>query len=198
METDPEGMDKLSKTKFKDIYPLIADQIIEKCGIKRGIGIDVGSGPGALAIAIAKTTDLNIYSLDISSRMNEIAKRNIIKERLHHRIFPVNGDAHELPFSDDFADLIISRGSMFFWEDKETCFKEIYRVLKHNGCAYIGGGFGSKNLKNKIKGVNNNKTDHITVHKINIITLESILNHVPIKNYQIINDDSGLWTLFKK
>ena len=199
METDPKRMDKISKTHFKDVYPQVADQIIQRCGIKDGTCIDVGSGPGALAIAISKVTDLNIYSLDISAEMNQVAKRNIIKEKLHHKIFPVNGDAHNLPFSKDFAELIISRGSIFFWKNKETCFKEIYRVLKPGGWAYIGGGFGSGELKNKIKqSVNNSRTDHITVPKISIMTLELILNQVPIKNYQIINDNSGLWILFKK
>ena len=149
MKTDPKKMDETSKTCFKEVYPLIADQIIERSRIKDGICIDIGSGPGSLAIAISKVTDLNIYSLDISEEMNQIAKKNIIEEELHHRIFPVNGDVHELPFPDDFADLIISRGSLFFWEDKETSFKEIYRVLKPDGWAYIGGGFGSKTLKNK-------------------------------------------------
>ena len=199
MKTGPEEMDKRSKTTFRDIYPLIADQIIGRCGIKEGICIDIGSGPGALAIAISKVTDLNIYSLDIEEEMSHIAKKNIMDAELHHTIFPVNGDVHELPFPDDFADLIISRGSLFFWEDKETSFKEIYRVLKPGGWAYIGGGFGSKTLKNKIKqSVNNSRTDHINIPKISIMKLKLILNNIPLKNYQILNDNSGMWILFKK
>ena len=199
MKTDPEEMDKRSKTIFRDVYPQIADQILRRCGIKDGICIDIGSGPGSLAIAISKLTDLNIYSLDMEEEMNQIAKKNIMDEELHHRIFPVNGDVHELPFPDDFADLIISRGSLFFWEDKKTSFKEIYRVLKPEGWGYIGGGFGSKTLKNKIRqSVNNSKTNHMNIPKISITGLELILNNVPLKNYQILNDNSGLWILFKK
>jgi ubiquinone/menaquinone biosynthesis C-methylase UbiE len=199
METDPERMDKLSKGAFKNIYPLIANQIIERCAIKDGICIDIGSGNGALASSIARITDLNIYSLDISDRMNEIANENIEKERLNHRIFPVIGDVHQLPFSDDFADLIISRGSMFFWEDKKRSFKEIHRVLKYDGCAYIGGGFGSAELKDKIKpSLNNDKSDKINIPRINVKEIKSILNQIPIENYQIISDNSGLWILFKK
>jgi len=199
MKTDPKKMDETSRTSFKEVYPLIADQIIRRCGIKDGICIDIGSGPGSLAVAISKITDLNIYSLDMEEEMNQIAKKNIMDAELHHMIFPVIGDVHELPFPDDFADLIISRGSMFFWEDKETSFKEIYRVLKPDGWAYIGGGFGSETLKNKIRqSVNNRKTDHINIPKISITGLELILSNVPLKNYQILNDNSGLWILFKK
>ena len=199
MKTDPKRMDETSRTSFKEVYPLISHQIIGRCGIKEGICIDIGSGPGALAIAISKVTDLNIYSLDIEEEMNKIAKKNIIDEKLHRRIFPVNGNVHKLPFTDDFADLIISRGSMFFWEDKETSFKEIYRVLKPGGWAYIGGGFGSKTLKNKIKqSTNNSRKEHNNIPKISIKKLELTLNNSPIKNYQILNDNSGLWVLFKK
>jgi len=200
MRADPERMDNLSKTNFKDIYPLIASHIIKKCGITKGIGIDIGSGPGALAITLAKITDLKIYSLDISAEMRLIAKENIENEGLNHKIFPLIGDVHKLPFNDDFADLIVSRGSIFFWKDKKTCFKEIYRVLKPSGYAYIGGGFGSAELRNKIKqSLKHRKksSDHAKVPKINVSELRNDLNSAAIKNYRVINDDSGLWVIIK-
>jgi len=39
---------------------------------------------------------------------------------------------------------------MFFWEDLAQAYKKIHRVLIPRGMAYIGGGFGSKELKEKI------------------------------------------------
>lgn len=200
METDPEKMDRISKTLFKDIYPLIARQIVERCGIKEGICIDIGSGPGALAIAVARITGLMIYSLDISAKMQEIAWKNIEEEGLSHKITPVKGDVHQLPFNDDFSDLIISRGSMVFWEDKETSFREIYRVLKPGGQAYIGGGFGSAELREKIKraSAENQGSGQVKIPRVNVEELEKILNQTEINNYQIINDSSGLWILIKK
>lgn len=65
--------------------------------------------------------------------MHTIAKQNIENEGLNHQIFPLIADIHELPFKEGFTDLIISRGSMFFWEDKKQCFREIYHVLKPYG-----------------------------------------------------------------
>jgi len=201
METKPEKMDKLAHAEFKDIYPLIASQIVGKCRIKDGICIDIGAGQGTLAIALAKITNLKIYSLDISSKMHLIATKNIEKEGLNHKIIPVIGNVHQLPFQDNFADLIVSRGSIFFWENKEVSFREIYRVLKNNGCAYIGGGFGSAELKEKIKKMkdkNGYTSDYAKIPKIDVLKLEKILDHGQIKDYQIINDDSGLWILIKK
>ena len=58
-------------------------------------------------------------------------------------------DAESMPFEDNFADLIVSRGSMFFWNDQTKVFKEIYRVLKPNGMAYIGCGLEQLNYLKK-------------------------------------------------
>ena len=55
-----------------------------------------------------------------------------------------------------------------------------------------------KLIRKKIVTVNNRKTDHINIPKISITELELILNNAPINNYQILNDNSGLWILFKK
>jgi SAM-dependent methyltransferase len=45
-----------------------------------------------------------------------------------------------IPFIDNYFDLIVSRGSIFFWEDMAKGLSEAYRVLKNGGAAYIGGG----------------------------------------------------------
>ena len=51
-------------------------------------------------------------------------------------------DVHALPFRDNSFDLVISRGSIFFWRDQSTALREIVRVLKPGGYAFIGGGYG--------------------------------------------------------
>jgi len=61
--------------------------------------------------------------------MLEIAQKSI-EEGLEKRIKTVIGDVHQMPFPDEFADLVFTRGSMFFWKDLPTAFREIYRVLK--------------------------------------------------------------------
>ena len=40
-------------------------------------------------------------------------------------------------------DLVVSRGSIWFWDNPGKALKEIYRILKPGGKAYIGGGKGS-------------------------------------------------------
>lgn len=203
METDPDKMDALSKGAFAPIYPLIASQITEKIGVKKGICIDVGAGPASLSIAMAKISHLKIYALDVEEEMCKIAEKNITQAELSERITTVKGDVHNMPFPNNSTDLVISRGSVPFWKDLKTAFCEIYRVLKPGGAAYIGGGFGSHQLKEKLKKeLNNEKTksgeNNFKIPKINIDKLEKAVSKAGINNYILINDDSGLWVLIRK
>lgn len=54
--------------------------------------------------------------------------KNVHEMELEDRIKVVRSDVHSLSFPDGFADLVVSRGSMFFWKDLSQAFKEIYRV----------------------------------------------------------------------
>lgn len=203
MKSDPNILDLMVENIYSPTYPLIASQITEKFQINKGICIDVGTGPAPLSIALAKITDLKIYAMDISEEMCQIAEQKINSECLENRIIPIRSNVNKMPFEDGFADLVVSRGSMFFWKDLSSGFEEIYRVLKPSGASYIGGGYGSGMLKEKIKrefkdNRNSGKKLYKSPPKIDINTLEKAVNNAGIKNYILINDDSGLWVLFKK
>jgi SAM-dependent methyltransferase len=55
-----------------------------------------------------------------------------------------------MPFTDGAVDLVVSRGSLPFWENRSRAFREIYRVLKPGGVAYVGGGFGTEQIKSRV------------------------------------------------
>lgn len=204
MKSTPEDLDWIIKTAYSPVYPVIARHIKDKFKIYNGICIDVGAGPAPLSIALAKITKLKIYAMDISWEMCQIAEQNIQKEGLDDRIIPIEGNVQCIPFTDEYADLVISRGSMFFWKDLKGGFKEIYRVLKQGGSAYIGGGFGNGKMKEKIK---NQLTDenrdtkenfYKSPPKIDIDSVELAVNMAGIKDYLMINDESGLWVIINK
>jgi len=48
-----------------------------------------------------------------------------------------------MPFPDNSVDLVVSHGSIFFWDDQVKGLQEVYRVLRPGGKAMIGGGVGS-------------------------------------------------------
>ncbi|WP_198003839.1 hypothetical protein [Methanocaldococcus sp. FS406-22] len=51
-----KDFDEIVRNVFAPVYPVIAKQIVDRTGIKEGICIDLGTGTGALARAIAKIT----------------------------------------------------------------------------------------------------------------------------------------------
>ncbi len=132
---------KTSVSKFAPVYPALARQIVQDYGITKGICVDMGGGCGSLAMALAKVTAVKVYVLDIDPNAVRLCGVLVDEAGLTGRVIPVEGDAQNMPFRDCFADLVISRGSIFFWPDQLAGLREAYRVLKPGGVAYIGGGF---------------------------------------------------------
>ena len=152
-EKDREGaqrMDRIAKTAFAPVYPVIAEQILDRCGISRGRCLDVGSGPGSLGIALARASDLAVTLLDSSPEMLAVAEGNIREAGLSGRLSLLRGDVHAIPLPAGSVDLVVSRGSVFFWEDLPRAFSEIYRVLAPGGKTYVGGGFGTAELRDAV------------------------------------------------
>jgi SAM-dependent methyltransferase len=199
-ERKAREFNEVAKQVFAPIYPVIAEQILAKTKKTSGLGLDLGSGPGHLALAVAARSNLTMYALDCSPIMKTIAQENIDEQNLSKTVKPVLGDVHTIPFDDGTFDLVVSRGSWFFWEDPLVAFREILRVMKDDGWAYIGGGFGNNTLKHEIietmkardpdweRGFRNRQG---TRNRENI---DGILNTAAgAGHYGFIDDESGLW-----
>lgn len=200
-----EGYDSLAKDIFKDIYPLIAKQILDRTRIENGICIDIGSGGGYLGIEIAKLTNMTVYLLDNNEDTRKFAEERILKENLGDRVFFFSGDVHDLNFNDNFFDLVISRSSYTFWKDKNKALNEIYRVLRNNGKAYIGKGYGSKKLKEEIEKkmfIINPKKWYPDKKEIRLSEFkkdfEFFIEENNIIKHEFIDNESGKWIIFEK
>ncbi|HBA54760.1 class I SAM-dependent methyltransferase [Syntrophorhabdus aromaticivorans] len=146
-----EEFDRIAREVFAPVYPSIAGQIVAGTGITKGRCLDIGTGGGYLGIALAKITDLDILLLDKSREMLDIASRNVMGAGLETRLRVVSGDVHDIPLEDESINLVVSRGSVFMWNDKARAFREIYRVLCPGGTAYVGGGLGSPGIRRQIE-----------------------------------------------
>ena len=135
-----EGIRSLAM--LDNVYPLLARQIVEDYGIAHGIGLDVGCGSGDVGVELARRTELCIYLVDVDREAIRGAKERVRDTGLAGRGFPLLADVCHMPFPDRFADLIVSRGSIFFWENKVGGLQEIRRVLRPGGVALVGGGPG--------------------------------------------------------
>jgi SAM-dependent methyltransferase len=203
---DARQYDEFARTTFARIYPVIADQILERTGITTGTCLDVGSGPASLAIALALLSDLRVIALDSSQEMFALAQKNIRDRCMDHMVVPVIGDVHTIPAADASFDLVVSRGSYHFWNDLPLAFQEIRRVLKPNGIAYIGGGYGTARIRDEVlagrkeRGIADNPDHPVRTRfrKFHTGEIEASIEAAGISDYRIISDDSGFWMLLYK
>jgi len=139
-KTHAEAFKWVADNRVAHTYPMTAIRVLRECGgITEGTCIDIGCGPGNLDIELAKRTKLTITGLDIDADMKPLFEQKIREAGFQDRVRFVVGDAQELPFPDDFADAIVSRGTLTFIPDIGKCLREVDRVLKPTGIAFLGG-----------------------------------------------------------
>lgn len=96
--------------------------------------IDVATGTGDLAIAIAKSIDkCNVTAVDISPKMLEIAKQKMVNLELDKRVSCSIDDALQLSFADNSFDAMTISFGVRNFEDLDRGLKELLRVVKPGG-----------------------------------------------------------------
>jgi ubiquinone/menaquinone biosynthesis C-methylase UbiE len=106
--------------------------------VSRGRGLDLGTGPGYVALEIARRQpELQMVGLDLAAHMVVRARRQAGHTGLNGRIAWPQGDGHTLPFADDSFDLVVSSMALHHWDDPSRVLDEIARVLKPDGRYYI-------------------------------------------------------------
>jgi SAM-dependent methyltransferase len=103
--------------------------------IKKGdVVIDLGSGAGNdCFIARAETGETGkVIGIDFTPAMIAKARTNAEKLGFHNVEFR-QGDVEQMPVASGLADVIVSNCVLNLVPDKQSVFREIYRVLKPGG-----------------------------------------------------------------
>jgi arsenite methyltransferase len=97
--------------------------------------LDVGCGTGWLARLLAEQLpEGRVVGADISDEMIRHARQNNVE--LNNVIF-VPGEAEELPWDANFFTRAISVESAYYWPDPRRALREIFRVLREGGSAWL-------------------------------------------------------------
>ncbi|HRI35470.1 MAG TPA: ubiquinone/menaquinone biosynthesis methyltransferase, partial [Saprospiraceae bacterium] len=96
--------------------------------------LDVATGTGALAIQISNQyPNYIIKGIDISEGMLALGQARIIKEGLSKNIEFLVGDAEQIPFSNDFFDVVTAAFGVRNFAHLVLGFQDLLRILNSKG-----------------------------------------------------------------
>jgi len=139
-ETDQGIQGKISVEIYDQMQRRLRDKgwietkEILKCGITRGLALEIGPGPGYLGLERLKSTqDTMLKGVDISADMIAVAGRNAAAYGLQGRVEYVRSSGADLPFDNGTFDAVFAAGSLHEWSEPRKTLNEIGRVLKRGG-----------------------------------------------------------------
>lgn len=126
------------------MYEPMARQMVQEYDLSTGVAVEIGGSAGAFAMALAEKTQMTVYNVDIDVWAIRLCGVLVDEAGLTGRVIPVEGDALDMPLREGIADFVYSRAVIPFVDDKVQFMREVYRILKPGGVAYVGhGGFGT-------------------------------------------------------
>lgn len=120
---------KLFKRHGYDI-PKARRFILRKAGFAKGGILEVGTGTGHMAIALARR-GLRLVSIDLDRKAQKTAKSRLKALGLNNLVTLKIMDAERLRFKDTAFDNVISVNFLHHAKAPAKCFKEMTRVAKN-------------------------------------------------------------------
>lgn len=207
---DAASYDNEAAPRFQKVYENICRQLVDDYSITGGRALDIGCGPGQMTLALAGMTDLHVVGLDIEPECITIAERHAAELGLGSRTQFISADAHSLPFPDNHFDLVVSRGTLPFLRDQALAVREVYRVLKPGGVAFLGGGMGRYTPAEEAKALyprgvapaaaldwGPGQTRQDSIFPFPVRSLEVLMTRAGIHDYTVINE-GGRWVDIRK
>jgi len=128
--------EKGTRMVIDSYYAHIAEEVVSH--LPGGKILDLGTGPGYLPIEIARrSSSVHIIGVDLSPKLIDMARSKAAKADLTDQLQFLLGDANKINFDDSAFDMIISTGMLHALKNPVKVIREMYRVLKRGGEAWI-------------------------------------------------------------
>ena len=116
------------------------DQVLSLApqGQHGGLLLDVGCGPGNIALKLARrSAQVSVVGLDFSLTMVRAAHRSAAEAGLEGRLWFQQGSAGQIPFANGTFDVVLSNSVLHHLADPSRVFEEMRRVAKPQGVVLV-------------------------------------------------------------
>ena len=134
--TDAGAYDRTNRLLMGGLFRGIARDVAAATPVGARV-LEVGCGPGHLAVRLAGDHGLDVVGTDLDPMMIERARANAEGAVGARRPSFQVADVAHLPFDAASFDVVVSTLSLHHWEHPEAGLAEIARVLRPTGRALI-------------------------------------------------------------
>jgi ubiquinone/menaquinone biosynthesis C-methylase UbiE len=187
------------------VYPGIAKQVAEYCSTSPKHILEVGCFSGGAGLCLLEQFPSG--KLTVVLEYGELERtfysdwREMLKDVHAGRVSLQYSELNALNLSDQSFDLVFCRGAFFFFDPEHLFLREIDRVVRPGGFAFIGGGFGSYTPSNVIDTIAKESRRLNYELRKRIMSNESLVSALAgagLEKRAEIVDKGGLWVVIRK
>ena len=186
---------------WEPVYPYLSQTVIEYYGRREGTLIEIGPFCGVIfelkKQGIGDSFVIAAFPPGLTNTFQEQARR-------HSPASPVDvieTDPALEGMNENSADLVIFRGAFFFPSLFQVHWPALHRVLKPNGVALVGGGFGKFTPREIITKIGKKSRDlNLQIGKVDRTAedLREEIEGISVEATFEILTEGGLWVLMRK
>ncbi|MBN2124241.1 MAG: class I SAM-dependent methyltransferase [Deltaproteobacteria bacterium] len=184
------------------IYPYLAAQVMEHYGKSRGDVLELGPFAGGISTELARLQpafDITLADQDAGTVdfLRKGMEGPVPGRRVQFRCTPLEN----LAFEDSLFDLVVFRGAYFFLDEEGRILRQIFRVLRKEGLAFVGGGYGKgtpQALIDEIAERSRDLNDRLGRKRVTVEEVMSMVDRSGLSGHAGIEKDGGLWVILKK
>jgi hypothetical protein len=186
---------------WEPVHSYLSQQILEFYNRQDGNILEIGPFSGVIFNLQKRNIGSSFLIATFPPGMGNFFQGEAIKQRVNDKIGVIETDPALTGIEEDSVDLAIFRGAFFFPSLFKVNFSVIYRILKTNGIAFIGGGFGKFTPDSVIKDIGKRSRElNLQIGKIEINEdrLRQDIQAEIMEGEMEVISEGGLWVLMRK
>jgi len=186
---------------WEPIYPHLTRQVLEFYGRQDGDILEIGPFCGMVFTLQRMKLGSSFLIGTFPPGMGDFFRQESEKRKLGDKLKIIETDSSLTGIKENNIDLAIFRGAFFFPSLFQVSLSAIYDVLRPNGIAFVGGGFGKYTPDSVIKHIaKRSRYLNLQIGKteVNEVQLRQMIKESNLEGKAEIISEGGLWVLMRK